>query len=461
MEPFWVAAAVYNVLVIGEPGSGKSVAAARDALSFPGAVVILDPHKDSLAQLFLLHCDSENVLFDRLADLENALGYDLLRPSAHPDPLRRAQQDQRRAEIFVEILMRRRGGDIASSPLTEEWVTALLVLFLSQTNPKPLSILPYGFVPDTDEFRALLRDCPLPEVRAKFRQLEKLSPRGLRAEVGSAARLVNGVFRSPAFLARSHGGFDLGAFLQGGGKLVVEGGGESEDVKRTILCGINLLVTDHCESRPKPYPPVRIYLDECTNARTAGRFEEQKAGETRKYALSWYFMCQHPNFPNGPDGYFQNCQRKEIYRCGHYELARKLAAMIAAGLPPTDETRASRIDALTTDLMNLKPGWRWVTDRSGSRKEYVPLLADPYPPWPGLVEAKMGEKLCRIYARAEYRTAGRLGGGGPGTPPSSPSSPDTPPPPSSSPGASSPAERWKSRRRKPGSGSHGSGGAGG
>ena len=114
MEQFWAAAVIYNVLVIGEPGSGKSVAAARDALAFPGAVIILDPHRDSLAQLFLLHCDGANVLFDRLADLENALGYDLLRPSAHPDPLRRAQQNQRRAEIFVEILMRRRGGSGAS-----------------------------------------------------------------------------------------------------------------------------------------------------------------------------------------------------------------------------------------------------------------------------------------------------------------------------------------------------------
>ena len=40
-----------NVLAIGEPGSGKSVAAARDAVEFPGSVVVLDPHRDSLARL--------------------------------------------------------------------------------------------------------------------------------------------------------------------------------------------------------------------------------------------------------------------------------------------------------------------------------------------------------------------------------------------------------------------------
>src|SRR5947209_10886183 len=103
MEQLWAAAVIYNVLVIGEPGSGKSAAAARDALTFPGAVVILDPHRDSLAQLFLLHCGEGTVLFDRIPDLEHTLGYELRRPSAHPDSLRRAQQNQRRAEIFVEI----------------------------------------------------------------------------------------------------------------------------------------------------------------------------------------------------------------------------------------------------------------------------------------------------------------------------------------------------------------------
>jgi hypothetical protein len=51
-----------NVLVIGEPGSGKSQGAARDAISFPGALVVLDPHKDSIAQLVLTHVTGE-VLF--------------------------------------------------------------------------------------------------------------------------------------------------------------------------------------------------------------------------------------------------------------------------------------------------------------------------------------------------------------------------------------------------------------
>ena len=397
-----------NVLVIGEPGSGKSVAAARDAVAFTGAVVVLDPHRESLARLVLEHATG-NVLFDRVSDLDHVLGYELLKPSVHADPLKRYQQNERRARLFVEIMMRRRGGDIASSPLMEEYVMALLLGFLTQRISQPVRILPYGLRPGTDEFRAFVQGITLPELREKFLQLEGLKPRSLRSEIGSVTRLVDAVFRSPSFIARCEGTFDLGRFLQNRGKLIVERFDENEDVSRTIMCGLNMLVTDHCESREEPWPPVRIYLDECTNARTAGAFEERKAGETRKFGLSWYFLCQYPNFPAGPDGYFQNCQRKEVYRTGNYELARKMAAMILPGLPKREEeTRAGRMDALTTEIMTLEVGVRYVIDQGHARKQYVPMLASPWPDWPGLRAEKYLEKLCEIYTRPEYRKAAAL-----------------------------------------------------
>jgi hypothetical protein len=120
-----------NILIIGEPGSGKSVGSAADALAFRGAKVILDPHKDSLARMVLTHANG-NILYDRLDDLDHPLGYGLLRASEHQNPLKRQQENQRRAKLFVEVMMRRRGGDIAGTPLMEEWIMALLMLFLYQ-----------------------------------------------------------------------------------------------------------------------------------------------------------------------------------------------------------------------------------------------------------------------------------------------------------------------------------------
>src|SRR4051794_36403381 len=110
-------------------------------------------------------------------------------------------------------------------------------------------IIPFGFRPGTTEFDALLRDCSLPEIRHKFSQLVGMNPRALRAEVGSATRLVESVFGDPAFAVRCRTSFDLGDFLQRSGKLILERGDADEDVTRTIIGGINMLVTEHCERR--------------------------------------------------------------------------------------------------------------------------------------------------------------------------------------------------------------------
>jgi hypothetical protein len=439
-----------NVLIIGEPGSGKSVGAAADALRFPGSRVILDPHKDSIGRLVLEHATGF-VLYDRLDDLDHALGYGLLKPSCEPNPLKCLQENQRRARLYVQVLMRRRGGEITSAPLMEEWIMALLMLFLYQcgTAAYDPALIPFGFRPGTDEFAALLRDCQLAEIRHKFQQLSGLHPRALRAEVGSASRLIDGVFRDPSFQLRCRASFDLSRALQSGVTLIVERGNADEDVTRTIIGGINLLVTEHCESRTKPSPPVGIWLDECTNGRTAGDFEARKAGETRKASLHWRFICQHPNFPGGSEGFFQNCQEKHFYRTGDHALARKLAGFVVGSTRRGEQSRAELIDAVVADLMTFPPGWRFVVGQSGSRKEYVPLLTNPWPDWPGLREAKLQEKLRWIYARPEY--------GSPVTPLSSNSSTATPQQPPSLQNDSSPARRFKRGSRKPADGSSGSG----
>jgi hypothetical protein len=120
-----------NILVSGEPGSGKTVGTAVWALDFPGAVISLDPHWDSLSMLLLEHADRD-ILFHRISDLNHALGYDLLRASTHPDPRQRLRENRQRARQFAQVIMRRRGGELANAPLTEEWLMALLELFLAQ-----------------------------------------------------------------------------------------------------------------------------------------------------------------------------------------------------------------------------------------------------------------------------------------------------------------------------------------
>lgn len=446
-----------NRIRIGRTRRGKTLAGARDLVEGAGSVaaVVLDPHNHSLAEAVLTHAPAETILFERLSDLTHTLGFDLLRPSTNADPLLRRAEDQRTAETFVEILLRRRGGDgLAGTPLMEEWVLAVLTLSLCQSAPKPVAWVPSALTPGTDEFRALLRDCTAPEVAHKFRQLDGLSPRALRAEVGSAARLLNGVFRSPAFVLRARGGFDLGAFLQKRGMLVVERGDEiGDDAMRAVMGAIVLLTIDHCKRRPKPFPPVRVVIDEATNARLVGPPELRGVAETNKNGLYWEFLVQNLDFPGGADPVLQNCAAHEWFGCAHYALAREGATDVVGGLPADERSRAERIAALADDITNLPAGWRWVRDEAGARREYVPLLEHPYPDWPGLRAAKLGEKLAWIHSRSEY--------GAGGTPPCSPSSPSSPPPPPSSPPPSSPAERWRRGSARPAGGSSSSGGGGG
>lgn len=444
-----------NLLVLGSPGSGKSVGTARKALSFPGAIVCADPHSDSITSLLLEHAEGE-ILYHNISDLNHPLGYDLLRSApAHLSPTARLQMNRRRARQFVETIMRRRGADIAGSPLMEEWIMAMLMLYLYQGKPKDPEIIPYAFRPKTPQFKALLRDCSFEEVRDKFGTLTELKPRSLRTEVGSGARLIEPVFSNPEFLAACRPGVDVGAFLQRKGKLLIERDKADEDVARTIIGGLGLNVTEHCESREEPWPPVAVILDECTNARTAGPFEERKAGETRKYGLHWWFLAQHDNFPGGSEGFFQNCQEQHFYRTANYTLARKLATIVvSAGGRRMDESRAEAIDRVTTELMTFSPGERYVVGPRGVCREQVPMLKSKYPPWNmkdgrTLAQAKKEEKLCRIYQRPEYKTPATPTSGGKQSEESSPSS--TPasatPPPTKSGTSSSAAERWERRKR--------------
>jgi hypothetical protein len=433
-----------NVVRIGAPGSGKTLATARSGVESDGAEVDFDPAKESFAQEVLTHAKG-NLLYAKLSDLRHTLGFELGKPSTHADPVMRQQENHLQAEALADILLyRRQATGMATTPLMEEWVMAAIMLVLFQRTAKPITWLPFAFMPGTEQFAALVRDCELKEISHKFKQLEGLKPRALRAEVGSAMRLINSVFRSLVFAAWSMGGFDLGAFLDKGGKLVIERGDEiGQDTMRTIMGMILLLVIEHAKRRPSALPTIRVRIDEAANAGLLGHTELKAAAEHNKRGLYFEFILQKA--PSQLEDLLQICHRHEWYCCPNYELARKAAVDIVAGLKIGDESRPQRIAKITDEIMNLDPGWRWVRDQKGSRKEYVPLLENPWPDWPGLRESKFQEKLQWIYARPEY--------GGRDTPPSSISSNDTPPRPTSSPVDSSPAERWRRGKRKPADGS--------
>ncbi|MFL5328601.1 MAG: hypothetical protein ACJ8C4_06770 [Gemmataceae bacterium] len=429
-----------SIVRTGATGAGKTQAASGDVVASRFAEVILDPEKDSFAATVVKNV-SGNFLYDRLDDLKNALGYELLTLSSHPEDRQREFENDRNAKAFAAILLRRRDSDsMATTPLMEEWVTAGIALIQFQVPHKPLTMLPFAYMPDTAEFKTLLRDCESRALAHKFRQLECLSIRALRAEVSSALRLIGPVVNDPCFHVRCRGGFDIGAALQRRCKVVVEAGDAGDDAKRIIMGAIVLKVIEHAKRRPRPEPPIYIRIDEATAAGLVGKPELRGIAQTRKYGLFFDFLGQTLDYPGGSGSVLQNCKRHEWFCCPDYDLARKAAIDILAGLPVDDRSRAERIEEIARDVMFLRPGERWVRDAAGSRFEYVEMLKSPWPPWPGLAKTKLRLKLERVFARPEYQLCEAKRS-------ATSSKPETQQPPSLL-AASSPARRLKQQEKR-------------
>lgn len=437
-----------NVLRVGSPGSGKTVATAVGVANSDGAELILDPHPDGLAAELLPHVTG-NVLYLNLSDVRHTLGFDLLVPSRHPDPLVRAMENQLKAEAFEEILLRPSGMEsLGGQPLKQEWVSACLGCYLNQRECRlPPTAIGSLLTPASAEFDELVKNCTVAALRSKFLTLKKLTPRGLRGEVGSTVRLLEPVFKSAAFAAACRGGFDLGAFFAKKGRLIVEKGRlAGESPMRVIMGALTLLTWAYAENRGTDLPTVRVRIDEAANAGLLGRNHEvQGAAVTNKWGLYWEYNLQRDPGGGLLEDLLQLCHRHEFFLCSERSLARKAAIDFDAGLPPVgdEDTRAQRVERLTGQFMNLRPGEVGVRDKSGARFERVPRLENPWPDFPGLRQAKLKEKLACLFRRPEYRASS---GGGSGIDDSTASSGGTAAPPNSSgDSSSSPADRWRRR----------------
>ena len=433
---YFLSLIIMNCLITASPGGGKSMLAAREALEWNGPLIVIDPHRDSLAKKVLTHITG-NVLYEKLSDVVHTLGWDFLIPSDHPNPAVRKMENDWQAGVFVDILLRQSNMDsLGAQPLKQQWTMRVIQLYLQQNRRWPLTILPFALRPNTTKFDQLLEHCTNPDLAELFDQLRRLTPRSLRSEIGSALRLLESVCESAAFAIRARGGFNFEEFLQNNGKLIVERGDEiSEDAMRVMMTAINIRTINHAKRRKAPFPPIRLYIDEATNFGLVGRPEARALAETRKFGLFFSLLVQAHNFPAGTEDLILQASLRKVWGlCSNYDIARKGAqGLVAASRFDDESSFASRVASMTNDLMNLKPGWFWIQDPAGVRKQYVELLEDPWV-WPKLQELKLRQKIAQIHARPEYGLSS--------TEESASSSMNIPAQQDSS-LRSSPAERWK------------------
>ncbi len=386
------------------------------------ALVLADPHVNSLAWGTLKHLvgrgHGRRILFDRLNNLDRVLAWRWLRPSRAKNPLQRQAENEESARAFADVLCRRRGLSLERFPLMEEWVISCAVFYLEQDDHTGLDEgdLPFTFIPGHKTFDRMLGHCQEPLAAAKFQQLA--DGKIPRSQYAPAARLITSVCHSPAFRARCGASFDLPTFLDNSGILILEGGAGatlSDDAMRTMLGTVVTQLIHYIRSRPRPFPRVRLALDEALNANLVTQREAKATAELQKAGLDIDILVQNPNFPSSfSDDIFTNCRRHEWYFCGHADVARLGA--IDLGNPDYQH-----------ELMTLKVGERFVKQNHRVWKEYVELLEEPWG-YPELTQLKALRALEQIRCRPEYKDALTIATRthSQPTPPAPPPEPDNP-----------------------------------
>ena len=243
-----------NKLVLGSTQSGKSwgeIPSILDAADDGVGICVLDPHEKSLAWNVLGHLlargHKQRILCDNLGE-EHPLKYRFLVRSRAQNPMVRAKENFQQAEQFGELLLRRREQQsLAVSPQTEEWVLKAVLFLLNQPLDYSAADLRYALQPGHAKFENFLRACTEPDVTFEFERIAsgEIKP----GQYAAARRLIEGVCGSPSFIVRCGTFFDVGAFLDRGGILLVEGGNVSQPVLQTILGSLCMQVIHHVRTR--------------------------------------------------------------------------------------------------------------------------------------------------------------------------------------------------------------------
>lgn len=411
-----------NKLTVGSTQSGKSYSEVPDILAAAAdrriSIVVADPHARSLARNALGHLiargHKSRIIWDQLDELRYTPKYRFFTRSRATNSLLRAKENHQSAEQFAELLCRRREmQSLASSPQTEEWTLKATLFLLNQPYDFLGSDLRYALRPGHPTFERLKRTCTEPDLSFEFDRVARgeIKP----GQYAAAQRLINGVCDAPSFIARCGTSFDLSAFLDNYGILLVEGGDVSQPVLQTILGSIILQTIQYVRARPRSTPRVLLVLDEATNANLVGAagHEVRALAECQKMGLDVHVLVQSLNFPNSyiTDGVLTNCTRHEWFYAANSAVARKAAE----DLGDSD---------LEHSIRHLEVGQRYVKERTVVRYEVVPELPNPWI-FPQLCERKVQHALTEIRQRPEYGGNAECSPGESATPNSSELPPDT------------------------------------
>lgn len=399
-----------NVLKCGSTRSGKSYSSISDVVndveSGHCAIVVLDPHAESLARPVLGHLIARGhrrrCRYDRYADYRNVLDMRFLEKSTAKTEAERFAENEDNIRLFTSVISRQQGsGSLSGSPQKEEWVMNAGRFYINQRRLPGEDKLLYVFEPQHPELAKLLKGCTSKRDAEPFHKIADGTVKP--SEYQSAKRIINGVCGSPAYKVRvgGPGNFQLGRFLDNKGVLLIEGeskGNVSPEAQRAMFGATLLNIIRYVRTRKSSYPRVRVYLDEANNARLITDAEKAALAECQKYGLDLIIMVQNLDFPSTEitKGVLSNCLRHEWFYNGNVDVLKKIHEDVGGDreFDVMGQVRQFKVGERVTKLKTNDSERIWF-DRA-------PLLEDPFG-LPGLTNKKIDAAIAAMHQTSDYR----------------------------------------------------------
>lgn len=317
-------------LIAGPTGVGKTELAFKlvfgDDIArgdAPG-VILLDAH-GSFAEKAAMRCEQlglfgrDLVRFDRLHDTRRGLGYGFIEPSTNPDPEKREAENREKITDVKSIFVRTEEKvDTTQSVMIDEVMDDVLSLAFDRNEAIPFYFLQHAFQFDSQTYKYLISTCRNDWTKTKFGEYERLPVRDFEYKCGPVRRRIEKFCKCIQARKRSIATFDMAAFLNRGGKLLISGESEGDfgrdDLSRVLGMLIVRIISFARAGKLKR--KVIFIIDEGVAAKLIDMNVARALDECRKWNVEFLLIMQHPRSlpPEVGNSVFTNCKRVYVFQ---------------------------------------------------------------------------------------------------------------------------------------------------
>lgn len=339
-----------NVVRIAKMREGKSESCLLDNApkmrirkSERPAIVMLDP-PGSMAKAGLAYAirhaltphslDGEpDFIYDMVAQTSGVPGYPVVTPSTNEDPDQREAENRNTIEEVKALLVAAEGKiDTQGSMMIDEGLTDALKLYLHGNAHRDFSRLQHCFRP-TPIGREFLASCTDQETRERFEAYHEMNPRDWAFQCRPAVTRLKRIAESVHFRKRCRPTFDMRAFLNRGGILMLDGESRGNLSRTDLPLVFNLVMLNVIQlARNGLTRPVIIIIDEGANTGILNLHVARALAEAGKWGLQFDISIQNPlsfSHPEIGDSLFQNCGKVYAFRQINPDAVAFVARMFA------------------------------------------------------------------------------------------------------------------------------------